>query len=126
MSTFNGLGTATYSTERPPAYASNERGDPVEYLTGVSFVSVMPADLSKEPINVRDPMQGQANVIWEAYVEKQSHVEDSVTVDQVPDILKGDFVVDEDATEYHVRRVEIWPLTAATAGFLRLILEQPI
>jgi hypothetical protein len=126
MSTFNGLGTAIYSTKRPPAYASSKRGGPTEYLTGVSFVSVMPADISKEPIKTSDPIQGQANVIWEAYAEKQSHVEDSVTVDQVPDILKGDFVVDESAIEYHVRRVEIWPLTTATKGFLRLILEEPI
>jgi hypothetical protein len=124
MTTFNCLGDATYSTTRPPAFDINEeRGDPVTHLENVEFVSIMPVDNSKNPLGIRDPIQAMSVELYEAFTEKQSHTDDGVIVDQVPDIQDGDYVI-IGSVSFTIRRINRWPATSATKAFLRLILEQ--
>jgi len=122
------LATATYSTTRPPAISSGKRGIPVTHLTGIKCTPIMPAitgTSANNPMPNLDPVTGQVKELWEVYAESQSHTDSGSTVNQVPDIREGDFMV-IGSVEYHVRRVLNWPDTSTTLAFIRVILEESV
>jgi hypothetical protein len=103
MSGLTAMSTATYSTKRSPAAVSAKGGASVTHLTGLASVPIMPTkDRDNTPLGVRDPLTGQVKELLETFIEYQEHVDDSVTVTQLPDIRDGDVLV-ANGINYKVR-----------------------
>ena len=121
---FDALATTTITTKRTPAYVSGLRGDPVANLSGVKIHPPMPFPTRREQeVRSRLGITGQAVKIHQTFTEKQSHTDSSVVVNQVPDIIEGDEIVDG-GTTYHVSAIRSWPATAGMTAFLEITLEE--
>lgn len=119
--------TATATTTRLPAMASDKIGDPVSNLSGVKIMPVMLPDSrgqsGQHQIRQAIGMDGTAIQIYETYTESHEHVDSTVTVTQMPDIIRGDRLTSDSVT-YNVRWSEQQPGTVAFGATLLVYLTK--
>lgn len=91
--------TATATTERAPAMVSGKKGDPVTHLESVKIQPPMlPSAQGQHNIRQAIGLDGSAIQVFETYTESHSHTDDSVTVNQLPDIEEGDRLIEGGVT----------------------------
>lgn len=128
MSGLSKMATATYSTRRNPVDDGSGIDPSVAYLTGVKFVPIMPivqGDGSDRPVR-RPPnsaISGTVKKYLTTMAESQPHVENSVAVDKVPDIIRGDTLV-TGSDEYTVFEIDNWSATVALLAGVYVTLEE--
>ena len=128
MSGLSKMATATYSTKRSPAASSNKGGASATHLTGVSFVPIMPlvaagmggSNIPKAPMQA---VTGRIKDFWITMAEYQTHVDSTVTVTQVPDVIEGDVLV-AGGTDYKVREVQNWAATTKLLAGIYVTVEE--
>jgi hypothetical protein len=95
------------STKRAPAMASGKISTPVTNLTGVeSSPLILQDSRNNQGIRQSFGLEGSAVQLWELYFKKCAHVDSSVNVNQLPDIIIGDIVV-VNSIDYRVRWADI-------------------
>ena len=121
---FDALATTTISTKRSPVITDGLGGAPVTNLENVKIHPIMPFPTRREQeVKQRIGRIGQAVKIHQTFTEKQSHTDSSVVVNQVPDIIEGDKIIDG-SDKYNVFSVRSWPTTAGMTAYLELTLEE--
>jgi hypothetical protein len=112
--------TTTATTQRQ-VMASGKRGNPTTHLEQVKITPVqLPSADGQHNIRKAIGMDTVA-VVYECYTETHEHTDNSVTVNQVPDIQEGDRLIVGSDT-YLVRFAEPQPATLSTKSSLRIIL----
>ncbi len=116
--------TETADTTRNAAIVSDKIGDPVTHLEDVSITPRMLPDSNRvQSIRQALGMDGTAIQIFEIYTESNTHIDDSVVVTQLPDILAGDRVITGGIT-YNVRTAEVNPATSSFGDTLILVVTE--
>lgn len=122
---FDALATATISTKRPTPAAGGKAGDSVTNLENVQIHPPMPFPTRREQeVRSRLGITRQAVKIHQTFVNTQSHTDSSVVVDQLPDIIEGDEMIDSNGDKYNVSAIRSWPATAGMSAFLEITLEE--
>lgn len=99
--------TIQISTKRAPAMSNGKKGDPATNLTGVEASPlVLPSQQSQHALRAALGLDGTAVQIWEMYIKKCAHIDSSISVNQLPDIVAGDRVT-VGSTDYNVRWADI-------------------
>lgn len=126
--TLAAISDQTYSTRRPLPYDTNGVGGTAVYLQDVNFVAIMPL-VAQGLSSVGIPMPKNKQLAnlntkqWVTSAEYQTHIEDSVEVTKIPDIVDNDTLV-VNGTKYKVFRADHWPATSLLKGFVYLTIEE--
>lgn len=106
---FRRLAVTTASTKRPPALAGSKRGPSMPHIAELRCLPI-------DPINSRTQERLRREGIETPYEALQTMAEGAL------DIQEGDLLV-AGATEYTIRRVEVW--TWRGSDYKLLTLEAP-
>lgn len=87
------------------------------HLSGLSVTIPYPLSQANQDIVSDAGLEGAAREYKQVFARKQSHTDDSVNVDQIPDIIEGDNLIIGGVT-YRVRSAAEWD------GMLHLIVGQ--
>jgi hypothetical protein len=121
---FDALATSTISTKRSPAAVSGKGGARTTHLENVKVHPIMPIETRREQeIKQRSGRVGQEIQVLQTFTEQHPHTDGGVAVNQVPDIIEGDKIIDGSDT-YNVLAVRSWPATAGMTAYLELTLEE--
>lgn len=106
---YNQLATKTATSQR------NADGTGMAaHLSGLAVTLPYPVDA--EVVNEAG-LEGAAREYKQVFARKQAHIDDSVSVDQIPDIIEGDNLIIDGVT-YRVRSAAEWD------GLLHLVVGQ--
>lgn len=101
--------TATASTKRAPAMSGGKISK--TFVANLSSVLVTypnpPENKGQQRVMQAQGLEGSAIHEFECYTEAHTHTDSSVSVTQMPDILKGD-IVTIDGINYLVKEVGLW------------------
>ena len=125
MSGLSTMATATYSTKRNPAKVAGKTGASVTNLTGVKMLPIMPlvqgeTSVNTFPSSIKKAVSGRIKGYWLTSAEYQTHVDSTVSVTQVPDIIEGDVLV-VGSKSYKVRDVQYLVLVGLYKGYDLLV-----
>lgn len=100
--------TITISTKRAPAMDANDIiSDPVTHLTGVESSPRILANRQIQQVLMQAAgLDGTQTQLWELRIRKGAHVDDGVSVNQLPDIQVHDHVVIDNVV-YSVKWADI-------------------
>lgn len=105
-SSFSSFASETASTKRSPAAVEGKIGAPVEYLTGLSIVPLMPVNPETVlSLGLSSPREAKQTFI-----------------DTIVDVAEGDVLV-VDGAEYAVRSVAEWN-GGTDQSFVHLVVEE--
>lgn len=122
--TLSAFMTATATTQRMEAMTGGKRGDLSAHLSGVKVTPPMlPSATGQHAIRSAIGLEGTAMQVWECFTQKHSHTDDSVSVNQVPDILKNDRITIDSVT-YVVRWAKENSLTSGFGKTLLMYLTE--
>lgn len=122
--TLSNMMTATATTTRLPLMVSNKIGDPASNLSGVKITPVMlPSASGQHQVRQAIGLDGTAVQMFEAYTESHAHVDSTVPVTQMPDIVASDRLTVGGIT-YNVRWVEQQPATGSFGATLLMYLTE--
>lgn len=116
--------TTTASTTRLPAIISDKRGNPVTNLTSLKITPIMLPDLRRQ-IEVKKAigLEGSVVQVFECFTESHTHIDSSVSVTQIPDIIVGDRLV-IGSTTYNIRIAERNSPTTIFGATLQLTITE--
>lgn len=115
--------TSTAKTQRADV-VSGKKGDPVTYLESVKIQAPFPPTASgQQAIREMVGIEGSAVQIYECYTESHAHTEDSVSVNKVPDIVRGDLLITGGIT-YRVQWAKPYPATSSFGVTLAMYLTE--
>lgn len=113
----------TIVTTQRQIMASGKRGNPTTHLENVKITPVqLPSADGQHSIRKAIGMESSI-VVYETYTETHSHTDNSVTVNQVPDIQEGDRLIVGSDT-YLVRFAEPQPPLLSVKASLRIVLTK--
>ena len=116
--------TATATTTRPPAMASDKIGNPVTNLESVKITPPQLPDFNREQSYRKAAgLEGTMLQIFETFTLSHAHTDSSAPVTQMPDIIAGDRVVVGGVT-YNVRWAEQQPATGSFGATLTIIMTE--
>lgn len=119
--------TDTATTQRITIDVAGTSSVPTTHLESVKIVPVMLPDAQTlaRIVNTRQGRgkDGTAVNDFETFTEPHAHTEDSLPVNQLPDIIKGDRLISGGIT-YIVDGSELQPATRSTKTFLNIKLSR--
>ena len=116
--------TATATTTRFGAMSSGKRGTLSTHLESLKLTPVMLSSAQgQHQIRQAIGLEGTAVQVFETYTEAHAHTDDSVSVNQMPDIRTDDRIVVGGIT-YAVRWVEQQPATTSYGATLLIYLTE--
>lgn len=117
--------TQTASTQRHPAMDSD--GQIGAATTNINSFLIMPLMVAsgegEKRIRQALGLEGSHVQLWRTYTEAHSHTDSSVTVNQLPDVERGDKLV-VGSISYEVQWVESQPATSSFPATLYIYLTQ--
>lgn len=117
--------TSTATTKRAAAITGGKISKTfVANLSGVMITYPNPPEnRGQQRVTQAGGLEGSAIHEFEAFTESHTHTDSSVSVTQMPDILKGD-IVTVDSINYLVKEVGIWGDTFGFAKTMYIYMDK--